>query len=199
MATVRRSTNCAAYTDTLSVFVTATATVPGDEERCTVPLDPYFSCQTSTFERPDEATASLLRAEAEQKLEELECDSSAMDISFTTNHVGTRNVEYDANKLRDSGLVSNCFREGNNVNAATHRAEARCSPMFDMTDVDGNRVRNTNMTFLSNLSACDVSEEAMPQIQEDLRRVAAANAQDGGYTRDKPEHLACTFSILPQI
>jgi hypothetical protein len=68
-----------------------------------------------------------------------------------------------------------------------------------MTDVNGNRVINTNMPILSNLSACDISTDATPQIYEDLRKVAALNVKDRGYTVDKPEDLACTFSILPQI
>ena len=68
-----------------------------------------------------------------------------------------------------------------------------------MTDESGRRVINTNMPILSNLSACDISSEAMPQVYEDLRKVAALNVKDRGFTVDKPEDLACTFSILPQI
>ena len=97
-------------------------------------------------------------------------------------------------------MTSKCFREGNDPNHATHRATARCFPMYDMTDAKGNRVRNTNMQILSNLAVCDLSDEAMPQVQEDLRRVAAHNAAGNGYTVDRPEDLATTNdSVLPLL
>lgn len=195
---MRRSSNCSAYTDTLSVFVTGTASVPGNDT-CTVDLRPTFSCQTKQFERPDTETHELMRKDAEEQLTAKQCDVSNMKIDFTTNLVGTQNVEYSADKLRGLGMVSNCYREGNDPNNATHRAEARCFNQREMTDTKGNRVINTNMPILSNLSACDISTDAMPQIYEDLRKVAALNVKDRGFTVDKPEDLACTFSILPQI
>ena len=195
---MRRSTNCAAYTDTLSVFVTGSASVPGDDA-CTVDLKPVFSCQRKQFERPDTETHDMMRKEAEERLGAMKCDVSKMQLTFETNLVGTQNVEYSAEKLRSLGMVSNCYREGNDPNNATHRAEARCFNQREMTDTDGNRVINTNMPILSNLSACDISSDATPQIYEDLRKVAALNIKDRGYVVDKPEDLACTFSILPQI
>ena len=195
---MRRSSNCSAYTDTLSVFVTGTASVPGNDA-CTVDLKPTFSCQTKQFERPDRETHEMMRAEAEEKLAAKQCDVSKMTMEFSTNLVGTQNVEYSAEKLRSLGMVSNCYREGNDPNNATHRTEARCFNQREMTDVNGNRVINTNMPILSNLSACDISADATPQIYEDLRKVAALNVKDRGYVVDKPEDLACTFSILPQI
>lgn len=195
---MRRSSNCSAYTDTLSVFVTGTASAPGNDA-CTIDLKPTFSCQTKQFERPDRETHDMMRTDAEEQLAGKQCDVSRMTMEFSTNLVGTQNVEYSAEKLRNLGMVSNCYREGNDPNNATHRAEARCFNQREMTDSSGNRVINTNMPILSNLSACDISSDAAPQIYEDLRKVAALNVRDRGYTVDKPEDLACTFSILPQI
>jgi hypothetical protein len=195
---MRRSSNCSAYTDTLSVFVTGTASVPGNDA-CTVDLKPMFSCQAKQFERPDTETLEMMRKDAEEQLTAKKCDVSSMTLDVSTNLVGAQNVEYSAEKLRSLGMVSNCYREGNDPNNATHRAEARCFNQREMTDVNGNRVINTNMPILSNLSACDISTEATPQIYEDLRKVAALNVKDRGFTVDKAEDLACTFSILPQI
>lgn len=195
---MRRSSNCSAYTDTLSVFVTGTASVPGDD-KCTVDLKPTFSCQTRQFERPDIETREIMRKDAELKLDERGCDVSKMNLKFETNLVGAQNVEYSAEQLRGLGMVSNCYRGGNDPNNATHRAEARCYNQREMTDTDGRRVINTNMPILSNLSVCDTSSEASAQVYEDLRKVAALNVKDRGYTVDSPEDLACTFSILPQI
>ena len=166
---------------------------------CTVDLTPTFSCQTKQFEYPDKKTYDLMRKDAEQQLLARQCNVSNMTMKFSTNLVGTQNVEYSAEKLRNLGMVSNCYREGNDPNNATHRAEARCYNQREMTDMQGNRVINTNMPILSNLSACDISADATPQIYEDLRKVAALNVKDRGYIVDKPEDLACTFSILPQI
>ena len=195
---MRRSSNCSAYTDTLSVLITGTASVPGNDA-CTVDLKPTFSCQTKQFEMPDKETHEMMRTEAEEQLTKRQCDVSKMKMELSTNLVGTQNVEYSAERLRSLGMVSNCYREGNDPNNATHRAEARCFNQREMTDAHGNRVINTNMPILSNLSACDISADATPQIYEDLRKVAALNVKDRGYTVDKPEDLACTFSILPQI
>ena len=195
---MRRSTNCSAYTDTLSVFVSGTASVPGNDA-CTIDLKPMFSCQTKQFELPDSETQDMMRKDAEEQMRNKQCDVSGMKLHFETNLVGSQHMEYSAEKLRTLGMVSNCYREGNDPNNATHRGEARCFNQREMTDENGRRVINTNMPILSNLSACDISSEAMPQVYEDLRKVAALNVKDRGFTVDKPEDLACTFSILPQI
>lgn len=162
-------------------------------------MKPVFSCQTKQFEAPDNETREMMREDASKQLTEKLCDVSKMKLNFSTNLVGSQHVEYSAEKLRDLGMVSNCYREGNDPNNATHRAEARCFNQREMTDINGNRVINTNMPILSNLSACDISADATPQVYEDLRKVAALNVKDRGFTVDTPEDLACTFSILPQI
>ena len=193
-----RSSNCSAYTDTVSVLVNGRAFVP-DDDACSVDLKPMFSCQTSQFEAPDEATHQLLFQSAKNQLDALGCDTANMQLALDTNLVGAQNMEYSAEKLRDLGMVSNCYKEGNDPNDATHRAEARCFNQREMTDAKGRRVINTNMPIHSNLAACDVSSKASDQIYEDLRKVAALNLKDRGFVADKPEDLACTFSILPQI
>lgn len=199
MATVTRSTNCANYTDTVSLVVGGTASVPGMEATCTAALPTTFSCQTSAYEAPDAATAEMLAAHGRRSLEARGCPTTSVQFQYHTNLVGAQSVEYSAEKLNRLGMASNCFREGNDPNHATHRGEARCAPMYDMTDAQGNRVRNTNMSFLSNLAVCDLSDEAMPQVQEDLRKVAAHNAGENGYKIDRPEDLACSFSVLPVV
>ena len=195
-----RSSNCSTYTDTISLLVEATASTPGDNmEHCKVDVPAMFSCQTSAFESPDDATDVLMRGAAKSLLTDKGCDTDNMTMAFRTNLVGAQQLEYSAKRLVDTGLASNCHTEGNNANHATHRAEARCHPMREMTDSKGRRVMNTHMTFVSNLSVCDVSEEAMPQLQEDLRKVAAYNAAENGLKVDSDLDLACNFSVLPQI
>ena len=68
-----RSTNCAAYTDTISLLVeTEASSAGGDDDKCTnVALPPVFSCQKSQFEEPDAATEQMLRARAVDALAEL--------------------------------------------------------------------------------------------------------------------------------
>lgn len=195
---VHRSSNCSSYTDTVSLLVTGTARVPGDES-CTVDLPAAFSCQKKNFETPDAETTEFLRQKAVEGLEAKYCDATNMELDLTTNLVGAQSLDYSAKKLKELGMASNCFRDGNDPNAATHKGEAKCFPMYEMSDANGNRIKNTNKAFFSNLSVCDMSDEAMPQVEEDLRKVAAANAEENGYTVDAPEHLACTFSILPQL
>ena len=68
--------------------------------------------------------------------------------------------------------------------------------MYDMTGQQ--RVRDVHRTFLST-ATCDASDEGMPQLMEDLRKVAAHNGAQNGFTVDRPEDLACKFSVLPSL
>lgn len=194
---IERSSNCNAYTDTVSLLVQGTATTDGSD-KCTVPLPLTFSCQTSAFEAPDETTAAQLRELGTAALRAKKCEGE-VTLRTTTNLVGAQAMEYSAEKLNRLGMASNCFREGNDPNHAMHRGEAKCHPMREMTDDKGRRVINTHKTILSNLAVCDLSDEAMPQLQEDLRKVAAYNSSQNGYTLDKPEDLSCSFSVVPIV
>ena len=197
MTSIPRSSNCAAYTDTVSLLAEATAVVPGDEDQCSIPLS-VFSCQTSKFESPDDPTLERLQQLGEDYLSERGCDVSLLELrDVSTNLMGAQQMEYSAEKLAETGLASNCFIAGNDPNHATHRATATCTPQYDMTDSKGNRVRDTNKKFMSNLAVCDVSDEAAPQVNEDLRKVAAYNASQNGFFLDRPEDLACTLQTLP--
>lgn len=196
---ILRSSNCSAYTDHVSLLVTSTATVPGEEDKCTVHLPATFSCQTSAFEGPDEATAADIHARAATALDDKGCDASRMVVDAQTNLVGTQASEYTGEKLSTLGMASNCFVHGNDPNDATHIAKARCHPMYDMTDSKGRTVRDYHMRISSSLATCDMSDEAMPQLMEDVRKVAAYNLSQSGYTLKRPEDLACDLGILPRI
>lgn len=197
---IQRSPNCAAYTDHVSVLVDAKATVPGDEERCTVPLPPVFSCQASRFEAPDEATRAAMLAGAAEALTARGCDPDrAALVDVATNMVGAQQTDYSGEKLARLGMASNCFAHGNDPNDSTHTATARCRNMYDMTDADGQRVRNYHKVFSASLATCDVSDEAWPQLTEDLRKVAARNAAANGFTIDHADNLACDFASLPHL
>lgn len=159
-----------------------------------------FSCQTKKFESPDVQTVESLKEYAAEHLTLKGCDVSKMELLNTsTQLMGAQEMEYSAKKLAASGLSSNCFVAGNDPNHATHRATAVCMPQYDMTDQNGNRVRDTNKKFHANLHVCDVTDEAAPQVNEDLRKVAAYNASQNGFTLDRPEDLACTFAMLPVL
>lgn len=196
---VQRSTNCRTYTDTVSLLVGATATVPGREDACTVRPAPVFSCQTSAFEAPDADTEGVLRAAATEALEAAGCDAAGMALRFETNLVGARQTEYSGAKLAELGMASSCFQHGNDVNDATHTIRAKCRSMYDMIDANGNRVRDYTKAFLGNLSTCDVSDAAMPQLMEDARKVTAHIATTNGYTIPRDTDLACEFSVLPNF
>ena len=194
---IERSPNCSAYTDTVSTLIDASATVPGDP--ACIAKTVSFSCQKSGFEKPDKVTNVFLTEKLTDELTDLGCDVSLMKTSFKTNLVGSRHTEYNAEELASLGMSSNCFAGGNDPNQATHKITASCKPQYDMLDENGNSVRNFTMTFNSELAACDVSEEAMPQLKEDARKMAQYIASKNGYTVEKPEHLACSFSILPHL
>lgn len=196
-----RSKNCASYTDTLSLLVDGRVSVKGREDVCTVPVG-AFSCQTSGFERPDDITREGLLEEGKRALNARPmCTSPGAEyvLSASTSLIGAQEIEYSPSKLKKLGMTSNCFAAGNDINSATHLARAVCHPMEAMIDTNGNHVKNTNMTILSNLAVCDLSDDAMPQVQEDLRKVAAHNSSENGFRIQKPEDLACSFSILPYV
>ena len=60
---IPRSTNCNAYTDTLSLLVDGTVSIAGRESVCSVPVA-SFSCQKSAFEKPDALVDLLLEGGA---------------------------------------------------------------------------------------------------------------------------------------
>ena len=93
------------------------------------------------------------------------CDgpSDALRLDVKTNLVGSHHVEFSAKKLREIGRASNCFGLGIDPTDSTHIVRGTCTPQYDMTDVHGNKVRNTHMKVTAELQACDVSEEAMSQ------------------------------------
>ena len=192
---ISTSSNCAAYTNTVSLLVVGEATVPGKEATCSVTVPPMFSCQTEEFERPDSVTEGLMRGTAAKMLPS-GCDASLMEMQFKTNLVGAQRMEYSAEKLSELGLASNCFAEGNDINHATHRFRSQCKNQYDFT-MDGQRVRNTDLTFTSTLHTCDMSDGAMKQLEEDGRKVAAYYASEQGYVPDRVEDFKCIFSALP--
>lgn len=120
-------------------------------------------------------------------------------FTFTTHIMGAQDMEYSPEKLSNLGMASNCFLAGNDANDATHKIRAVCNPMYDMKDKYGNVVRDYHKTFVSELSACDVSDSAIKQLEEDARKVAAHNAKRNGLDVGNPAHLACKYSILPQL
>ena len=193
---VDKSPNCALYTDTVSTLVHMSA--DSTDNRCKIERF-AFSCQTKAFERPDSTTEAFLKSKIREDLKSRGCPEANVTFHSDTNIMGARDIEYSAERLVKLGMASNCNLTGNDPNQATHTIRANCSPMFDMVDEHGNRVRDYRKRFLSELSACDISDEAMPQLQEAARKVAAHNAGINGYIVEKPEHLACTFSILPHI
>lgn len=193
-----QSPNCSAYTDAISILVQGKATVPG-VSGCSVQVPHTFSCQKKNFEAPDEATSSVMTQSAVDMLNEMGCPTDNIEMKYITNLIGARQTEYSADKLSELGMASNCYKEGNDPNHATHMIESRCTNQYEMTDASGTRVRDTNKVFISRLSTCDVSDEAMPQLMEDGRKVAMHHALANGLTMDKSSDMSCQFAILPQM
>jgi hypothetical protein len=196
-SSIKRSSNCKHYTDSVHTLIESRAHIPGDES-CSVDFF-TFSCQTSAFEKPDTETQQQVLEEGKRALTKLGCDASKTELTHRINLVGAQAVEYSGEKLSKLGMASNCYALGNDPNDATHRINATCTNQYEFVDMNGNRGRDTNKKFLSNLSACDISDEAMPQLMEDSRKVAAFNASQNGFKADKDTDLACVFSILPQM
>ena len=196
---VQRAQNCKEYTSSVSVFVSGHATSgegPSDP-KCRVDLPVYFSCQKSNYESADASTQQELRQRAVHLLQDKGCDVSDVRLHLNTNLVGASGKDLSAEELLDGGKASNCFMKQSGNFEMTHRAEAKCHPMYDFKDSSGQYKRNTNLKAVSMLSTCETNDDAMPQLEEDLRKVAALMLKKKGYTLDTPEHLACDYSIMP--
>ena len=196
---MQRSANCKAYTDSLPTLVTGTASIP-DKPQCRVDFTPTFSCQTSAFEKPDPVTSAGMVKEAEARLQSIpECGDGGVVHDFYTNQIGSHDREYSPARLVELNKVSNCFADDNDNKGAMHMGYARCSPMETFTDKNGNRVKNTNLTWTAQLQVCDLSDKAMAQVQEDLRKAVSHTAALNGNVVDSPTDLACKFSFLPTV
>lgn len=194
-----RSENCKHYTDRISILVDANVTVPGMEDTCTVSVS-KFSCQQRNTEAPDDITLSNIKTDAVQSLVEKGCTTATVDnvaVAFETQQLGLLNPEFSAEKLLEKGAVSNCFAAGQDINDMLHRAEGLCYPTKSMRHIpSGKIVTNYHMKTTSSLFACDISKEAMPQVEEDIKKVAAQKLKNNNFEID-PEDLSCYISVLP--
>lgn len=200
---VHRSPNCASYNDSVQVIVTGTATSADSLlDGCTVDLPPTFSCQTEVYDTPDAATVSHMEENAKSLLSDRGCDASSVEMDLHATTLGgnfERNTNLTGKRLVELGLASNCFIFGNDPNDVTHQIQARCTPMYELTDPNGNRVRDYSMIITSALGTCDSSDAAFEDLMRDARRAAAFNASNNGYTVDREEDLACKFAVLPVL
>lgn len=191
-----RSSNCKEYYNTVSTLVSGRAFVPG-RDRCSVDLPMTFSCQTKDFETADALTLADFREYAVAEMP-TSCNADDLQFELETNMIAVAQ-ELPPEKLVETGMASNCAAD-RDFGSITSIARASCTPQYDMTDdATGQRVRNTNMRFTSKLLTCDASDESMPQLEEDLMKVAAHVAKASGYTVDHYKNLACTFSVKPAI
>lgn len=192
---ILRSTNCSKYTDRVSILVETHATVPGVPE-CSAKLPLTFSCQGDNLEAPDAATAAMLMEEAKNTLALKGCAVDGdLRMKYRINTVGASKVDFPAEELRTTGRTSNCSSVHDDV---SHTVQATCYNMHPMTETaTGKSVINTNMMFHASLATCDTSDAAMPQVYEDLKKVAMLNAADIGYESKHHDHFACKTLTLP--
>ena len=194
------SDNCSVYTDAASILVRTTATarplVQGGKA-CTTELPIAYSCQTRALEAPDTATRSMLLKEAQQQL--AHCDVGSLQLRHRTTHLGARVADYSAHELNEFGLASNCFRNGNDINDAKHVTRATCTNQYEYRNAAGETARDTNHKLFASLATCDMGDTAMPQLEEDLKKMIVHNTDLNGFRVTDPNHLACSISMLPSL
>lgn len=195
------SPNCDAYTNFVSSVVSSEVSVEGtDDPTCKVRVPTIMSCQNESMESPDAVTLAHIKNIARSKLSEKGCsldEETDLQVKHKMVQVGTREPEFSAEDLVSRGSVSNCHKVHNDMNEFNFIAQARAFPTASMTRVsDGAKVTTFKKGVTASLYACDVSEEAMPQVMEDLRKVAAHSYKEQGYVVN-PEDLELSASILP--
>lgn len=202
---VRTSANCASYTDQITIFANATAQLGS----CSVELPGCMSCQRSDFEHPDEPTRTELLAQAATLMKK-QCtfpngfDASGIVLTnLKSNVVGTPQPDLSADKLAEFGKTSNCFAIGNDSNDSTHVSAARCYPLRPaLRVVDGAETTEEVLAYHTQINTslrnCDISTEAMPQVEEDLKKMAQKHLLDTHGLKIKHHNdLQCSFSHLP--
>lgn len=159
-----------------------------------------MSCQKGNFEVPDADTKQEIIDEAQAHFGRLEGCSGPLTMDFTTNLIGTRDRDYTAEELLETGLTSNCYRSGNDVNDATHRVTARCHAPQGWLDVlTGQRKAHVHAITTAQLRTCDMRSEAQAQIEEDLKKVAAHNMLVNRGQKVEYQELACDFEYVPML
>ena len=207
------SDNCVRYYDVARLAVYGTASVEGtDDERCSVPLPTINSCQRHRMEHPDAVTDRMAREEAAKGLVSKGCpevptDVTKLKMDYRLTQYAHTDREYSPEELMATGNVSNCAKVANNVNDVTHTMTASCFAFGDVTKIKNDRGEPINVAGRSGrlrasatLGVCDVSEEAIPQVMEDLRNLAAhhlRNREVNAYDVD-PQNLECTFAMHPR-
>ena len=191
-----RSKNCDnSYTSSISTFVSADVTVPGND-KCALTSGGVFSCQTKDFETPDAETKRSIEDIVVPQLQARGCDPSTAKYSYKVNLMGSVNREYPAEKLKQLGLTSNCFAADNDINDASHFVGAKCYPLGEVIDVKtGKILKMYNRAFDAKLSTCSLNDDA--QVEKDLKHVIAHNMEESGYKLKSIEDLSCSFHTLP--
>ena len=194
------SKNCAAYTDSVSIVCGGTATLGS----CKTKLTPLLSCQTKNYETPDDVVKSEMRAQAYLEFQQNGCadiglgvDNIVLDTKTTS--VGTQKKDLTAEQLLETKTTSNCYHLGGDLTNSTHTANARCFPVGPSTDGDGNKIYAPHTSVTVQLRTCDLTEDALPQIHEDLRKVAALRLSDMYDINTDPKALQCSFWDLPHL
>lgn len=192
-----RSQNCEnSYTSSISTFVSADVTVPGDE-KCTLNSGGVFSCQSKDFETPDAQTRESIKDIVVPQLRARGCDVNKAKYSYKVNLMGSVNREYPAEKLKQLGLTSSCFAADNDINDASHYVGARCYPLGEVTDINtGNTLKMYNRVFEAKLATCSLTDDA--QAEKDLKNVIAHNMQESGFELESLNDLSCSFYTLPR-
>ena len=197
---VETSKNCAAYTDSISLFCNGTATLG----KCTTTLGGVMSCQTKNYEQPDATVREELRAQAWEAFQKDGCEDLSLGmqeivLNPRTNLVGTQEKDLPAEKLAELGMTSNCLSFGSDINNSTHISSAKCYAVGEVFNEHGQKVLAPHTHVKVSLRNCDVTMEANQQVEEDLQKLAALRLKDKYNLSTKPKELQCLFDHLPSL
>ena len=194
------SPNCADQYNTIKTIIHATAQ---DMEEPSCKAEDYvMSCQNSNFETADAPTKQKLQHILEAQLVKQGCPKDNYLMNITANQVGANGMgDRSPAEMTYTGKVSNCFY-ADNANEIAFMIEGRCKNLYDFEDkATGTMVRSDD-TIVAKLQVCDVSDLAMAQSMEDVRKVAAYtynNNKDNAQKIVNVEDLSCHFSVLPAV
>ncbi len=189
-------TNCNGTSlNSVTSIVHGTAFLEGQEETCTVPLPEVLSCQKRNLDTPEATIRGQLDSLARRELDKVGCVGGKVGYNFGTLNIGGA-WEYTADEIVSRGTASNCHKH--DLNDMSLQACAEMFPTQAMQH-DGKPVVANHMSRKVCLYTCDARDEAMPALEDDMRKAAAHSFSVSGYTVS-PESLELrNMSILPFV
>lgn len=192
-----KSPNCTDYTDHASTLFTFSAK---DKSQPDLPEFQSFmmSCQTSNYERPDEATMKAMQnvsMQGLQKHSETKVKPSNVELEAEGVMLGAKTSDLSAKDIQYHRMASNCAPHFD-INKVTSYNRFECNYVGTGVTETGRKVRNPFQTWKGTLPSCETGLELSDQTEEDIRKLVFLNA-GGDDAQLNLDEFVCRVTSIP--